>query len=379
MMIFFYIAIALLLIYGILFQYYSSWWQAMPHFNMDGFKDWKPTVKISVIVPARNEQENIANCLHSICKQNYPSHLFQIIMVDDNSTDKTFETAAAIFYDEIEIIRLKLNTPNNVAPKKRAIETGISIASGELIVTTDADCIAEPNWLRSIAAYHHQSKNVFVAAPVKIKDGKSLLSKFQALDFLTMQGITAAAVFKRFHNMCNGANLGYEKKIFYEVHGFTGIDNIASGDDMLLMNKIAKQYPQKLGFLNAQQAIVTTLPAAGWRAFLQQRIRWASKATHYNEAGIFLVLILVYLTNLLIFCFLLLGIFQKFALLLFLLLCVAKFFMELFFVKNVATFFKQSYLLPWLFILQPLHIVYIVVSGFLGQFKTYEWKGRKLK
>jgi len=250
MMIFFYIAIALLLIYGILFQYYSSWWQAMPHFNMDGFKDWKPTVKISVIVPARNEQENIANCLHSICKQNYPSHLFQIIMVDDNSTDKTFETAAAIFYDEIEIIRLKLNTPNNVAPKKRAIETGISIASGELIVTTDADCIAEPNWLRSIAAYHHQSKNVFVAAPVKIKDGKSLLSKFQALDFLTMQGITAAAVFKRFHNMCNGANLGYEKKIFYEVHGFTGIDNIASGDDMLLMKKVFRQYPQSIAWLD---------------------------------------------------------------------------------------------------------------------------------
>jgi len=194
-----------------------------------------------------------------------------------------------------------------------------------------------------------------------------------------MQGITGAAVFKRFHNMCNGANLAYEKKVFYEAGGFSGIDNIASGDDMLLMKKIARQYPGQTGFIKSSEAIVTTLPAAGWGAFFQQRIRWASKATHYQQPAIFFVLLLVYLTNLMIFCFLLLGIFQKFALLLFLLLCVAKFFMEYFFVREVAVFFKQQRLLHWLLLLQPLHIVYIVVSGFLGQFKTYEWKGRKLK
>jgi cellulose synthase/poly-beta-1,6-N-acetylglucosamine synthase-like glycosyltransferase len=380
MMICFYITIALLLLYGILFQYYSSWWKSIPGFTMDDSKEWKPLLKISVIIPARNEEENIAACLHSICKQNYPRHLFQIIMIDDNSTDNTLRIANSIAYEGIRIICFALDPADkNTAPKKRAIEAGISMASGELIITTDADCTAGPDWLRSVAAYHDQSKNIFIAAPVKIKDGSSLLSKFQALDFLTMQGITAAAVFKRFHNMCNGANLAYEKKVFYEVDGFTGIDNIASGDDMLLMNKVAVKYPQSIGFIHSPAAIVTTLPAAGWKAFFQQRIRWASKATHYKERGIFLVLLLVYLTNLLLFCFLLMGLFEKFALLLFGFLCLAKFFMELFFVSDVARFFKQSYLVPWLFFLQPLHIIYIVVSGFLGQFKTYEWKGRKLK
>jgi cellulose synthase/poly-beta-1,6-N-acetylglucosamine synthase-like glycosyltransferase len=380
MIISFYIAIFLLLVYGILFQFYGTWWKAVPEFNEADMAAYTPSLTISVIVPARNEEENIAACLHSICQQGYPSHLFQVIVVDDNSTDNTFQIANSIFYEGIQIICTKLDqADNHTAPKKRAIETGIAMASGSLLVTTDADCIAGPGWLQSIAAFHEQSKNIFIAAPVKIKDGTSLLSKFQALDFLTMQGITAAAVYKRFHNMCNGANLAYERKVFYEVDGFTGIDNIASGDDMLLMNKVSKKYPLQLGFVKSSAAIVTTLPATNWKAFFQQRIRWASKATHYNQPGIFLVLLLVYLTNLFIFCFLLMAFWQKFAFILFVLLCVAKFFMELFFVKDVAVFFRQQYLVPWLLLLQPLHIIYIVIAGFLGQFKTYEWKGRKLK
>ncbi|MEO6316001.1 MAG: glycosyltransferase [Chitinophagaceae bacterium] len=379
MIVSFYIAVALLLVYGILFQFYSSWWKDAADFAVPAIPT-SPSLEISVIIPARNEAANIIACLQSICLQNYPKHLFQIVVVDDSSTDNTFELANGMAGDGVSITCTRLPpVAKNIAPKKRAIEAGIALATGDLIVTTDADCTAEPGWLQAIAAYHFQTKNVFIAAPVKIKDGASLLSKFQALDFLTMQGITAAAVSRRFHNMCNGANLGYEKKIFYEVGGFAGIDNIASGDDMLLMNKVAEQYPQQLGFIKSPAAIVTTLPAAGWKEFFQQRIRWASKATHYKQRGIFMVLLLVYLTNLFIFCFLLMAFWQKFALLLFLLLCIAKFFMELFFVKEVAGFFKQQYLLPWLFWLQPLHIIYIVFSGFLGQFKSYEWKGRRLK
>ncbi|MFT3937155.1 MAG: glycosyltransferase [Chitinophagaceae bacterium] len=377
MMVSFYIAIFLLLGYGLLFQFYSSWWKEAPDFNAGNFT---PTIKISVIIPARNEAENIAACLQSISHQNYPAHLLQVIVVDDNSSDETYNIANNGSYGSLQVICTRLEPKqNNTAPKKRAIETGISMASGELIVTTDADCLAPSNWLFNIAAFHQQSGNVFIAAPVKITAGKSLLSKFQALDFLTMQGITAGAVFKRFHNMCNGANLAYEKKVFHAVDGFTDIDNIASGDDMLLMNKVAKAFPQQTGYLKSAEAVVSTLPAANWKAFFQQRIRWASKATHYRQPRMFFTLLLVYLTNLFIFCFLVIGFWQKTAWLYFLLLCVAKFCMEVFFVKEVADFFKQSSLLLYLLLLQPLHIIYIVVSGFLGQFKSYEWKGRKLK
>lgn len=376
MVIFFYTAVVLLFLYGILFQFYHSWWSNIPFFTGSGI----PVTSVSVIIPARNEEQNIAACIHSICRQQYPAHLLQIIVVDDHSTDDTFNIANGIFCTGIEKICVRApSLKQNSAPKKLAIETGIGMARGNLIVTTDADCTADPFWLAQLALFYEQANTVFIAAPVKIKTSGSLLSKFQALDFLAMQGITGAGVSKRFLNMCNGANLAYEKKVFHEVGGFSGIDNIASGDDMLLMNKIVKQYPARYSFLKSGEAIIDTLPAATWKKFFQQRIRWASKATHYHQPKIFLVLLLVYLTNLFIFCFLLLGFFQPFAWLLFLFLCVAKFFMEFFFVKEVSAFFGQGKLLPWLLWLQPLHIVYIVVSGLLGQFKTYEWKGRKLK
>jgi poly-beta-1,6-N-acetyl-D-glucosamine synthase len=377
MMIFFYIAIGLLFAYGILFQFYGSWWKEAPVFSSPNAA---PAVTISVIVPARNEAAHIEACLRSICRQEYPKHLFQLIVMDDNSDDGSFTIANSIACEGLQIICHHLPAiNNNTAPKKRAIETAIGMASGQLIVTTDADCIVPPGWLSTIAACYQQSGCVFIAAPVKITAGASLLSKFQALDFLTMQGITAAAVFKRFHNMCNGANLAYERAVFHAVEGFKGIDTIASGDDMLLMNKIAAKYPQQLGYCKSSDAIVSTQPAASWKAFFQQRIRWASKATHHEQRGIFMVLMLVYSTNLLIFSFLLIGCWNKFALLLFFFLCIAKFFMELFFVKDVATFFRQEHLIPWLLLLQPLHIIYIVTSGLLGQFTSYEWKGRKLK
>jgi poly-beta-1,6-N-acetyl-D-glucosamine synthase len=377
MMIVFYTAVGLLFAYGILFQFYGSWWKQVPAFTANHAA---PAVRISVIVPARNEAAHIEACIKSICLQDYPKNLYQLIVIDDNSDDNTFSLASSIACEGLQIICHRLpSVDNNTAPKKRAIETAIGMASGQLVVTTDADCIVPAGWLSTLVNYYQQSGNVFIAAPVKITDAKSILSKFQALDFLTMQGITAAAVFKRFHNMCNGANLAYERAVFHAVDGFKGIDNIASGDDMLLMNKIAAQYPGRLGYCKAGGAIVSTQAAAGWKAFFQQRIRWASKATHHEQRGIFMVLLLVYCTNLLIFSFLLMGCWNRFALLLFLLLCIAKFFMELFFVKEVAHFFRQQYLVPWLLLLQPLHIIYIVASGLLGQFTSYEWKGRKLK
>ena len=189
--------------------------------------------------------------------------------------------------------------------KKKAIETGIAAATGELIVTTDADCIANQEWLQTIAAFKKEKDSVFIAAPVVIDCNSSVVQLFQAMDFMILQGITGASVYKKIHSMCNGANLAYERKVFYEVNGFTGIDNIASGDDMLLMHKIWKQYPDKVHYLKSKEAIVSTQPMKTWKAFFNQRIRWASKAKKYDDKRIIAVLLLVYLFNL---SFLALGI-----------------------------------------------------------------------
>ncbi len=141
-----------------------------------------------------------------------------------------------------------------VAYKKLAIQTGIGISSGGLIVTTDADCLFHHDWLRTLAAFYEEKGAKFIAAPVRMgvpahPDGSfvhpdpGMLTIFQTLDFITLQGITGASVYKRFHSMCNGANLAYEKSAFFEVGGFRGIDAIPSGDDMLLMHKIYNKYP----------------------------------------------------------------------------------------------------------------------------------------
>ena len=198
---------------------------------------------------------------------------------------------------------------NNVANsyKKKAIETGIAAATGELIVTTDADCYPPQEWLEMIAAFRQEKEAVLIAAPVVIDCNSTFVQMFQAMDFMVLQGITGAAVYKRNLTMCNGANLAYERKVFNEVNGFAGVDHIASGDDMLLMHKIVKKYPRKVHYLKSKEAIVSTQPMKTWKDFFNQRIRWASKARQYDDKRIFPCLLLVYLFNLSILLSLIAG------------------------------------------------------------------------
>ncbi len=205
----------------------------------------------------------------------------------------------------------------------------------------------------------------------------SFLSIFQTLDFITLQGITGAAVYKNFHSMCNGANLAYAKDAFYEVGGFSGIDDIPSGDDMLLMHKIYKKYPEQVFFLKNRQAIVSTQAAASWSEFINQRIRWASKADRYEDKRIFWVLLLVYLINLLFLGILVVSFWNSRYLWIFLILLILKTMIEFPFVRSAAVFFRQQRLMPWFPALQPFHILYTVVIGWLGKFGSYRWKGRK--
>ena len=179
--------------------------------------------------------------------------------------------------------------------------------------------------------------------------------------------------------MCNGANVAYEKKVFLEVGGFSGIDNIASGDDMLLMHKIFERYPSRVRFLKSTDAIVRTKPAGSLGEFLNQRIRWASKADKYKDKKITAVLLLVYLFNAWI---LFLGVLTGFYSILFywfIVVLVAKTIIELFFLYPVAGFFNKEKLLWWFPLAQPFHILYTILAGWLGKFGSYKWKERNVK
>ena len=345
-------------------------------------EDYMPKTSFSIIIPARNEANNIADLLQSIIEQNYPSGLWEVFVIDDFSTDLTVQIVQEIgaIYPNIQVIELSkvLNGKKLNAYKKKAIETGIGMANNEWIVTTDADCIAGNGWLGTLAAYIQEKDPVFVGAPVAFTTDGSMLQSFQCIDFMALQGITAASVSVGLHAMCNGANLAYKKEAFYAVNGFKGIDNIASGDDMLLMNKIKEAYPKKMGYVLSPEAIIRTEPMLTVNAFLNQRIRWASKATKYKDASVKVVLWFVLLLNVSFLLLPFLGIIYHPIFFFWLILLILKTAVEASFAVHIAAFFSIE--LHWKnVILQIPHIVYTCAAGFFGMFGKYKWKDRTVR
>lgn len=380
MAVFLFIFFLLLLVYAILIDYYRRAWNGLPEFK----SEHSVSTRISVVIAVRNEALNIPSLLDSLMRQDYPSGLWEIIFIDDHSDDNTGQILMNYQKEDPRIKIHKLSDHIQLEErigsyKKRAIDIGVRAADGELIVTTDADCTFEIGWLSTIARFYESRQAKFIAAPVKINVARTFLSIFQTIDFLTLQGITGASVYKRMHSMCNGANLAYARSAFLEVNGFEGIDSISSGDDMLLMHKIYTRYPQQVFYLKHQQAIVSTAATQSWKQFFQQRIRWASKADSYTDKRIFWVLLLVYLVNC---CFLVLGVaafFKAIWAFFFLLLLLAKILIEFPFVNTVAHFFRQQLLMNYFILMQPIHILYTIIAGWLGKFGSFEWKGRRIK
>jgi cellulose synthase/poly-beta-1,6-N-acetylglucosamine synthase-like glycosyltransferase len=377
------------ILYILLIIYYWRSWLSIPSFKPQLINIASQT-RISVIIPARNEEENIASCLDSVCNQSYPKELFEVLVVDDHSTDNTAAIIKSYENKNVKLISLKDFAGDELnSYKKKAIEIAIAQSTGELIVTTDADCFTNEHWLQTIAAFYEQYDAAFIAAPVFIQHNYKFIEYFQSLDFMTLQGITGASVHKKIHSMCNGANLAYTKKAFEAVNGFAGIDNIASGDDMLLMHKIYKLQPDKVMFLKSKEAIVQTAPVNSVKEFFNQRIRWASKADKYDDKRIFAVLLLVYLVNVLLLALPIAAIawsgkysifnIQYSLIGIWIILLLLKTIIELIFLYPVAKFFGKRSML-WLFpFMQPFHILYTVIAGWLGKFGSYKWKDRKVK
>jgi cellulose synthase/poly-beta-1,6-N-acetylglucosamine synthase-like glycosyltransferase len=374
-------AIVFTTLYSLLIILYRRWFLELPQFEAP--VTLIPQTKFSIIIPARNEADNIDRFLPSILEQNYPAELFDVTVINDHSTDNTAHRVLLLQkkYSNLFLIELSEHVNQGItnAYKKKAIEIAIAQSKGDWILTTDADCKAGKEWLIQYDAFIQEQQPVFVAAPVMFFNTGSFLSLFQVLDFMSLQGITAAAVCAGSHAMCNGANLAYLKTAFYEVDQFSGIDHIASGDDMLLMQKIKKRYPGKLGYLFQEKAIIQTEAMPDWKSFLNQRIRWASKADSYGDRSIFWVLLLVYLLNFSLLMIAISAIFVDNGWYHFVLLVSIKTIVELSFMIPVSRFFGSIEIIGWFPMMQPFHILYTVIAGWLGKFGSYQWKGRKLQ
>lgn len=370
----FYISLVISFLYFFLLIYYILGWNKIPVFSPD-----KKPVKtpVSVIVAARNEAKNIVACIEGILNQNFPKDLFEIILVDDESEDKTLEIAQGIKDKRLKIFTRK---PNDNYPKykKGAIQFGIDNAKFDLIVCTDADCFFSNNWLKTLVKFYEQNNYKFISGPVVLQPTKTFFERFQALEFMGLNAIGAASIAQNNPSMCNGANLLYEKSVFYKVKGFQGNEKIASGDDEFLMHKIAQKH--SVGFLKSAQTIVKTVPQANWKHFYNQRKRWASKSKFYQNKSITATMALVFLFNLSILvnlffaCFLslswfcLLG-FQVFFKIIF----------EGFLLWKAAGFYKNRNLLLVFPFAQIIQIPYVIAVALFSNLGNYTWKNRVVK
>ena len=336
------------------------------------------TTKVTVLIAARDEAERIHYTIEDIIAQDYPRHLVEVIIVDDHSTDNTADIIRSYAGDGIKLMQLQEDKPLN-SYKKKAIAEAIARSTGDLMVATDADCRMGPKWLSSIVGYYETHHPVMISSPVSYFEEQSLFERLQTLEFSFLIGIGASFIGNGKASTCNGANLAYRKDVFYEVGGFKGIDDLASGDDELLLQKVAVTYPNQIGFFKNTDAIVYTHAKHTLQEFLQQRRRWASKSTRYKDKKIVALAVSIWLFNLLLIVNALLSFYDTYFLKLFLIQFGLKCLFEAVFLLPIMAFFKRRGLMGLLIILAPLHIIYLVYIGMIGNTRKYSWKGRVVR
>lgn len=334
---------------------------------------------ISVIIPFRNEVENILASLKSIESQLYPLDKFEVIYVDDSSQDKSLQLLESkIRKPNIRVISVPQDFSIN-AHKKRAVRYGIENAKGNIIVTTDADCIHDEEWLITLIQTF-DSVTGFVSGPVEFITDKTLFSNFQKLEFAGLVLCGAGLIGSGHPTICNAANIAYRKKVFDEVGGFKDQMNLSSGDDELLMQKISSDTDFKVKFCINKKAIVKTLANKSIGDFYQQRKRWASKGLFYGDRSLVLKLILIYAFYLGLIAQIILGFsLNELFLFSFVISLLLKIIFELMILyrgkKNLLTDLNLNYFV----IAEIFQIPYIIITGLVGAFGNYLWKSRRIK
>ncbi len=337
------------------------------------------STQFTVVVPARNEAHNLSGCLESILAQDYPPHLFEIIVVDDHSEDATAQVAASFADRGVRVLSLA-TLAHAPCGKKAALREGVARASGSWIITTDADCVVPPLWLRHFDAAIREAPRVSVGSAVLLTGGSSMLTCFQQLDFLGTMGLTGAGIAQGGPYLANGASFAFDKAAFLSVGGYSGIDHLASGDDVLLLHKLARYCPGCVGWIKNARAAVYTFPQPNWRALWQQRRRWASKAHAYSDGRLAMVQVLVFGLSLQIVlgaaaafmgwvpwevCYVAFG---------------AKAIVDSSWLWMLARHFGQSTSLSCLLPALVLHVIYVLVAGGSSFWQApYIWKERLVR
>jgi cellulose synthase/poly-beta-1,6-N-acetylglucosamine synthase-like glycosyltransferase len=379
--------------FGLIISFYALacfWlcWQWIRIPNRTKFSLPIPTdFKASVIIPVRNEAANIGVLLDDLQKQSLAKKYFEVIIVDDSSTDNTAEIVTQFkVFNNLDLKLISLADVPVSAPKKRAITEALKTASGQLIVTTDGDCRVGERWLETIAQTYLQTGAKFISGPVTFLNNPTPTLPtegggriFQTIEFSSLIGAGACLLEAGHPTMCNGANLAYERTAFEEVGGYAGVDHIASGDDEFLLQKIHLRYRNHICFLKNKYAIVHTQPQENWRAFYRQRVRWASKWAVNRRMATMGVAVFIFLVNLITLIVLVAAITDNSMNIGFNTILLIKYLPEFLFLSLIIRFLDKKRLLLYIPLVQLFYPFYVLLFGLIAQRKGYEWKGRRLR
>ncbi|MEN8121046.1 MAG: glycosyltransferase [Bacteroidota bacterium] len=331
-------------------------------------------VFISVIIAVRNEEDNILNTLTSISNQSLDSYFYEVIIIDDSSSDKTGDIINEFCYQHYNFRQFSFEKHKG---KKKALDFGIKQAKGDLIVTTDADCEHQIEWLQTIKNYYLRSHAKMIIAPVLVKSA-NWFEHMQALDFLSLIASGAAATGIQKPIMNNGANLAFTKEAYLKLNDPLN-QNISSGDDIFLLLKLKKEFKNKIHFLKSKKAIVYTNPKKSLAGFISQRKRWTSKSKYYRDFDIIYTAITVLLVNLFLLTALMLAILSINFLWVFLIVFILKSILDIIFLFKTSRFFEQKFLLRYFIPLQLANLFSVPFLAFSGLFTKTKWKGKLIQ
>jgi poly-beta-1,6-N-acetyl-D-glucosamine synthase len=349
----------------------GGWLRAIAQFSRSGER---AVQFISVVVPVRNEAASIGSVLNDLFDQAYPKDKLEIIVVDDHSEDGTVQVVEGRISNNSVTSRI---VANEGLSKKSAITTGVSVAMGKIIVTTDADCRVGRGWLNTINDTFNDNNIMMVFGPVKIQVDDSIFSKIQATEFSSLIGSGAATMAFGVPTMCNGANLAFRKDAFVEVDGYEGNAHVASGDDEFLMRKIIKKYPEGIRFNASQQSIVSTKPQLTLSEFINQRIRWAGKWKFHSDLKSKVLAVYIALFQLSVLTLPVLVVMEYLTPLIAVIFLLVKAILELIFLRFVTSWLGVKW--DWLsfIVLQFIYPLYVLGIGLASSFLKPVWKGRK--
>ena len=353
-------------------------WQKIPSHRSHG----PVQATVSVIIAVRNEAETITQCLKSIANQRFPTDQLEIIVVDNHSDDGTLSICRKLQADiPFKLVDLSSVLPEQMAFKKEALAAGIDQARGEVILTTDGDCIAPRTWVQTMVGYLTENAMKVVTGPVSLEDGVSFVEKYQQLELFGLMVATGGGIRSKVLLLANGANMCFHKETFHEMGGYTDRHEVSSGDDVSLLHEIGLTYPERIGFVKSNEATISTKASTAYRQFFQQRKRWATKAAVYRHKTTKIVAIIVVLNSaLLVVGGILALLFGDRFVPAFVLHLVSKILIDTCVIALGSKFFGKAIVLKEILVAQlfnPLANVIVLISALHS--REYTWRGRRTR